>query len=201
MPNISLPPLVIHDYEMPPNTAVIYRARNAVTIGGSTIAGSYSIATAPVTITTQDYMLKDPLNPNNNLILNVLGPSVREDKPEDIAFFSPLGRTRKVAVADKIKGVESVLELDFTEESEFDDFETLRNSQRILLLVRGWTNEQWYIRFGPVMSKTLYNYDPPYRTVTIPWVEVDSSAAGVPIAAVDAEALALEDNDYILLEN
>jgi hypothetical protein len=200
MLNIASPPLYLYDYEMPPNTDVIYRARNAVTIGGSTIAGSYSTTTIPVSINTQDYLLKDPLNPNNNIVLNVLGPSVREDKPEDVAFFSPLGRTRKVAVADKIKGVESTLELDFTDEDEFIAFETLRETQRILLLVRGWTNEQWYIRFGQVMSKTLYNYTPTYRTVTIPWVEVDSSAAGVPIAAIDPDALAAEDDDFILLE-
>ena len=170
----TVTPIIIHDYEMPPNTPVIYRARNLTTVGGSTIASSYSASSAPaVTIVTQEWWLKDPLDPTNNMILQVLGDHMDEDIPEDMAFFSPLGRTRKVSVTDVIKGTESVLTVDFTDEDEYAKFEALRDSQRVLLLVRGWTNKQWYIKFGPTYKHTIYNYTPIYQTVTVPWTEVD----------------------------
>lgn len=161
------------DYEALPNTGAIYRAVTSIVDTGLTITGPYSANTALVVVATNEWWLKSTTDPSFNMILDVIGDNFTQVKPEDKATFSALGRNRKVTVADVIKGEEGTLGLDFLLESNYWSFETLRNRQEVLLLQRGWTNEQWYISLGESREMKLFRYTPTYRQVTIPWVEVD----------------------------
>lgn len=167
-------PVALADYEAPPNTLVKYRARNIKFVNGLIIAGAWS-AIVSATQTTTGWNLKrtDGLEAHNLLDMPFAGESITTSKPEDKAFFSPMGRSRKVSISDVLKGEEGELFLEFLEEATFQDFEALRSLQQPLLLVRGWTDEQWYISLAEDRKMELFNYEPTYRQVKVDWVEID----------------------------
>lgn len=166
-----VPNTTVIDFEAIPNKAVIYRGRSTAANG---VASVWSAPTTPVTAVDNEWRLRDPLDSTRNIVLSVIGDNVSHRIPEDKAFFSPMGRTRKVSVADVIRGNESELQLEFLTEAAWLAFEKLRNSQRTLFLTRGWTGEAWYIQFDQILEMTIHNYFPTYRTVTISWIEMDA---------------------------
>lgn len=154
-----------------PSTPTLYRAR-AYTAGG--IAGAYS-ANVSATVNDTEWRIRDRDNPlTNTMKLNILGASVKTQHPEDKAFFSPLGRARKVAVSDVLKGSESTLQVEFLTDDDYHLFMALRALQKTLWLTRGWTGEGWWIQFTEQGEEELFNYSPTYRTFTIGWIEVDA---------------------------
>lgn len=168
---------ITYDPEVLPNIPTQYRARAKYTSGGSTIVGAWSGWTSAITVAYSEWYLRRTSNviADLGMYLDVVGPNPFAQKsPEDKAFFNPLGRTKKVSVTDTIKGEEGDLLIDFLTESDFQLFETYRNLKETLLLIRGWTNERWFIQLGQIREMDLFNYTPIYRQVRVSWVEVDA---------------------------
>lgn len=167
----------VYDYSMERNTPVVYRAIATASPNGFLLTGVYSSSTGAVTFTSTEWELINPFDHTENMILLVVGSagdSVRYTKPEEKAFFTPLGRTRKVAVSGMVLGEEGTLPLEFISETEYAKYVALRASQQTLLLVCGWTNQQWWIQVESAPQFDLYGYYPTYRTATLPYIEVDA---------------------------
>lgn len=162
-----------YDYEAPNNGPVFYRARSSAVSGGNTlVSGNASIVAA--TLTIPDWWLKDPIEPAHNMVLDIYGDSFQQTKHEDQAVFHAIGRSKVIVVADVVRGEHFTLTPEFLTQTTYDAFEIIRNSQRVLLLQRGYTNEQWYIRLGNERSTSLLNFSPPYRRISIEAEEVDA---------------------------
>lgn len=123
--------------------------------------------------TGRRWWLKDPYNSAANMMVDIADGSFQIKYPEDQAIYNPLGRSRKVFIADTVKGAEFRFTLDFIVEAEYAAFKALRNSQHVLLLQRWWTGEQWFIRLGDIMDTEEMNSSPVRRFVTMEAVEVD----------------------------
>lgn len=170
---VSSSPMTDYDYEAPYNKAFQYRVKSAAIVGFAEVDSAWFAPGTLVTITSDEWELKDPFNSAHNLVLNVIGDHVTQHQPEDKAFFSPVGRTRKLVVSDTIKGAEMALTLEFVTDAEFQKWLVLRNLQQTLLLVRGWTAEQWYVQVDSDPTNDLFNYSPTYRTAQATFIEVD----------------------------
>lgn len=162
------------DWETGPHSRY-YRAKARATVLGLTLSSAYSPIFGPYDIAITNWWLKDPSDYSHNMTLFVTGDSLDTSKPEADAVFSPLGRTRKVVVADSIYGEEFDLELLFTTEADYQKFEVLRNSQRTLLLQApiSTVGTQWYVRLVKDRKTKLLNTADPWRRVTVSAVEVD----------------------------
>jgi hypothetical protein len=125
------------------------------------------------TITNAEWWLKDPQDASRNITIDVTGDTFDTETTEERASYKPLGRRTPIIVADVVRGEEFSLHLEFTTRASLDAFEVLRESQRVLLLQRGFTNDQWYIRLGATRRLSMTSHDPPLWRVTMGADEVD----------------------------
>lgn len=142
----------------------------------ATIASALS-ATAAALFQSKDWWLKDPLDASRNMVIDQIGDKVTQTATEERATYKPLGRKNVVIISDVIHGEHFDLTLEFLTEEAYNRFETLFKSQRTLLLQRGFTGEQWWIRLGQVRALTILNFSPPVRQVRIDADEVDAPPA------------------------
>jgi hypothetical protein len=167
------------DYEVLPGQTVQYRAYATGYVLGQPLNSTYSVVSTlvvpaiPDTTLASRWWLRDPFDHTNNMTVDVTEGGFQLAYPEDQAEFNPLRRTRKVVVGGSIKGAEMTLTLDFISDIEYNNFKALRGRQRVLLLQRPWTSEQWYVRLGKTMTVEEQNTNPPRRFVKIEAVEVD----------------------------
>jgi hypothetical protein len=139
----------------------------------ATITSLASIAVA-ASFASREWWLKDPLDASRNMTFDVVGDRVTQSATEERATYKPLGRKNVVIISDVIHGEHFELTLEFLTDTAYNRFETLYKSQRTLLLQRGFTNEQWWIRLGQVRTLTILNFTPPIRQVKIDAEEVDA---------------------------
>lgn len=78
---------VAYDHEAPPGDPVLYRARTVV----GTLASAPSAVVATLLDPPARNVLKDPLQPENALIVN-MAPGWQEQQDADLQVFHPLGR-------------------------------------------------------------------------------------------------------------
>jgi hypothetical protein len=141
---------------------------------------SAAAATQSATVTVTSWWLKDPTTPARNMPLKVerVSGGLPFSKPEDLGEFSPLGRTRDIFIADQVRGEQIDLPLIFTTAADWTSFETLRGSQRVLLLQSDMT-AQWYVRIGKDRKAQLQfsgerTTTKPVRRVVPHFVEADT---------------------------
>lgn len=137
----------------------------------ATIASSAS-ATSSATLTLEEWWLKDVLNAAENKVISPINKKLSLRRPVDTAFFSPLGRERKVKVFELSRGAEFPLELEFFSQAEVEAFEVWINRHGKLLLQAPW-GEQWYVELDGPFTRHNYNY-PDYFTGDLTFVEVDA---------------------------
>ena len=119
-----------------------------VTIASSTV-------TSAVTVTNGSWWLKDPTDPALNVAIPVDATSpIAFSRNERVTFHQPIGRSRKVWVADTLMGEEFDLKLVFTDDTTYEAFDAIRSGQRTLLL-QSDDEEQWFIRMS---NQRQYEY-------------------------------------------
>lgn len=138
-----------------------------------------SEASASFTITPyiQDWWIKDPLGQFSDLLIHVEGEDLRRDRIQQSATYRPLGRKHPVVVSDKIEGFNGKLDIGFVDDEEgYDKLMAIFDSQRVMLLQNGWLSEQYYVRFRDNWTERIHNTTPPYRVVTVEYIEQESPA-------------------------
>ncbi len=167
--------LTYNDYAAPNSLATIYRVRVETTDPAgtpfTTAWSSNSNSVTPDYTSDTGWLLKD-LTSGTFIELPLINPPFKHKVTEQQARYNPLGRSRVVVVSDTIQGEEFQLDMEFLTVAHFNNFKTLRNYQRTLLLQRVYTDEQWYIRLGADM-----NVDEPNTAqilVSMNAVEVDA---------------------------
>jgi hypothetical protein len=172
----------LFDYEAPRDGTVIwYRVRSwgvdlNILAHPIIYSGWAEFSVTPTASTTSGRWvltdIEDPTNPTS-LLIDILEDGLDIVYPEDLAQYSPLGRTRDVFISDVIRGAEFRFTFDFVDTTEYETFKTLRETQRTLLLQRPWSGDQWYVRLGPKMSVMEMNTNPIRRIVDMTATEVD----------------------------
>lgn len=181
----------IFDYEAPPDTPLLYRARGVIVVGGGIIAGDWSATAGPVawTIVHDETecdgvvaWLKDPLEPFNNRIV-ILGEGALMAKTRRIVrgVFAVLGRSRPVAVTDVRGSMETDLNIITKTPEEAADVVALFDVARTLLVqcpgIYGWLSE--YVSPGDLVERHAINQiHQPERVFTCPVVVVDAPVSG-----------------------
>jgi hypothetical protein len=166
------------DYEFVSGIALQYRASVIGYYQGVPYSSAYYTVGLTPALTTSGtnpkrWWLKDPLTPANSMQVDILQDSFKYKETEAQAKYDPLGRNRNIIVADVIYGKEFSLTLDFLVEAEFDAFRALRNLQRVLLLQRQWSSDQWYVRVQDVIEIDEFNTTPIRYQVALTAIEVD----------------------------
>lgn len=129
--------------------------------------------TASATVTLTAWWLKDVKAPALNREIDVLGP-LRSERRESQGVFRTLGRDRPVVVSGPLTGEEGELVVDFVDQAEYDDFEALRETQRVLLLQSPF-GDSYYVRLGENRRTSFEaaNGADRFREVTVGFIEVD----------------------------
>lgn len=167
---------VIYDYEVPDGVTRRWRAKSRATVGGLTLTSDPSVATVYALMDwTSGWWLKDPLDPTRNLRLRLTETGFTSQAEEPQGIFWGLSRATPVVVSDTPRSESFELGLSFLDDAEYARFETLRASQRTLLLQSDW-GEQWWVRLGGTRQASVLRAVAPRsslpRTVTVPAVEV-----------------------------
>lgn len=129
--------------------------------------------TAAATVTFAAWWLKDPADPTLNREVDVQQP-LRSERREQQGVFRTLGRDRPVVVTGPITGEEGELTIVFVTDAEFDAFEALRATQRVLLLQSPF-DDNYYVRLGDTRRTEFMaaNGTTRYREVSIGFIEVN----------------------------
>jgi hypothetical protein len=171
-----------NDYEVMGGQTVSYRAYVISYQTNQALQSAYSTPVTIVVPNTTDPVLarrwwfRDPYDPTDNMPFDILEGGLQINYPEDQALFNPIGRNRKVVVAGAVKGAEFSLTLDFLSDTEYNSFMALRGKQRVLLMQRSWSLEQWYVKLGNSVTVDEENTTPVRRSVKLEAVEVDVPA-------------------------
>ena len=133
---------------------------------------SAASSTSSVTLSLSSWWLKNPEDPSLNLAISIVDDKLTMKRPIDAAFFSPLGRDRKVKVGELARGVELQAELEFFDLDELRSFEWEINIQGRVWLLQSPFSEQWYVAQDGSFTTHQYNY-PDYFTGDLGLIEVD----------------------------
>lgn len=186
----------ISDYEAPPDTAVIYRARGLTVAAGGTIAGDWSASTSAKSWALVYNLancdgavawLKNPLDPNLNMLVR-LGPGSLISKTRRISrgVFDILGRQNPVVVSDSRRSIETTLTILTMTVAEEARVIALFASATTLLLqapdVFGWASA--YISAGDLVEEqSIPNISRSERRFTVP-IGVTDAPVGIPVPVV-----------------
>lgn len=140
-------------------------------MGDNGITANSNVQTTSIIL--EDWWLKDPSDYANNIQIEVEQDELIIDTPKDISFFEPLGREKKVAVEDVVRGDEFRLNLAVVNESDYENLKELLTSTKTLLIQSTVYGEQWYVRIKSPVKRTILNSVDPYAHFPIDFVEVD----------------------------
>ena len=98
------------------------------------------------------------------IALNVKNTDLSETLVETQAQHITLGSEYTTILADTIKAAEFNLLVDFLDDFSWQQFISLRNKQKVLLLTAPY-GAQWYVRIGSDVIPTLINAESVYREV------------------------------------
>lgn len=168
--------LAATDYEALTQTSLLYRVHATVNPIGAVVNYTFSpmVVSAPLTRSQDDWFVVDPLANSAGQLLNVQS-QFEHDEEEPQSVIHPLGRENAVVVSGVIHSESGSLDLVFFDEASFQAFQTLRRSQRTLLLQSPF-GFQYYVRLGAVRKSVLVSGQGTnrVRNVSIDWVEVDT---------------------------
>lgn len=129
------------------------------------------------TINTGEWWIKDPLGYVDDLLVHVPGNELSRARMQQSAAYRPLGRRYPIVVSDAVEGYSGSVDFEFV--GALDDFEKLKaifDEQRVMLLQSGWLKEQYYVRFRDNWQEKIANTDPPYRVVSVDYLEQEKPA-------------------------
>lgn len=177
----------VYDYEAPPETPLVYRARGFIVIGGGLVAGdwsadsgvcSWSIDTDTSTCEGTQAWLKNPIDPSMNRLV-VLGEGALMAKQRRVTrgVFQVLDRKPPIAVTDVRHSIETDLTVLTQTAMEADDVVALFDAAVTLLLqcpsIFGWLSE--YVSPGDLTEIHAINeIFKEQRILSAPIVVVDS---------------------------
>jgi hypothetical protein len=172
--------LVVVDYTAPYGSPR-YRASSYGTDGAYTLTSDPSaVATVTLAATAGVTWLKDITDPTRNRHVSLTGDAWESSKRERVVFFEFLGRTKPVPYSGGMLGNVFPVVIQAFSEAEWQAIELLRESGRTLLLQTDMPGQQWWVRFGPELSRTLARsverLTKPYRRLAVQLVEVDAPA-------------------------
>lgn len=171
--------LTVWDYEIMAGVAYQYRASTFGYYQDYEFAQpTYYTANVTPALTTSGtnprrWWLKDPLDPTKSMQVDILEDALVYDEAEAQTQYEPLGHNRYLIIADVVYGKLFTVTFDFIDPTEYANFKTLRNSQRVLLLQRQWNGDQWYVRLGPSVKVSEENTTPVRYLVDTTAIEVD----------------------------
>jgi hypothetical protein len=103
-------------------------------------------AAAVATVPYDRWWLKDPLHPELNTEIRVLGEiTLRPREPQ--GEFDAIGRTDPITVTEGRKGWTGDIVVQCDDEDAYNALDALVSSGRVLLLVDGSLPRQWYVKF------------------------------------------------------
>lgn len=166
---------VITDSEAPSNVGLRYRVRIVSFIDATEPFYSAWSTIALTILNSTDWWLKNTTYPGYNSILGVLDKHTITLKGQQTTYYT-LGNKFPIVVSDLTNGEDGTLTYDMQTLTEYNAIRRLLVSTNILLLQSPFNGDQWYIRVNADRSYTTENTSPeaPYRTGSIPYVEVAS---------------------------
>lgn len=122
------------------------------------------------------WTLQDPTNAATIRSIEMLpaNGSFNISRREEQSAMGPIGRPNLVVVADVVRGYHFEFHFEFLSMDDYDVYEALRVTQRVLLLRSFWLQRQWYIRFNETEELSIYNTEPARMEVHIGAEEQDS---------------------------
>jgi hypothetical protein len=146
--------VAIPDYDAPPNTVRIYRARSGRVFEGQELVSSAS-PQVDGTLVLDSWWLLDPLDPATRMRVVCFrgrGDTAMEmTSTEQQAEFEVIGSPYSVTLSGAVQGERWDHTFTFASRAELAAFEQLRRAQRVLLLKNQHgqgTDAQWYVRIG-----------------------------------------------------
>jgi hypothetical protein len=146
----------VFDYEVPPNTARLYRARTGARdyqidpIAGAELTSAAS-SSLSVTLPVADFYVVDPYTQTRLLLPLVGDVSLSSALPQ--GEFEVLGRKYTITTSDAPKGERFTLRLAFNSAAEYDAFEAFRQSQHVLY-IQTPAKRSWYVTLGSPRATT-----------------------------------------------
>lgn len=140
--------LTWNDYEWPGSSPMassdLYYLTQVNTV--TSVASPFSLALQlEGVIATSEWLLIDPLSVADNVRLNVKPDGVKIETQEMLQAFTPVGRSRKIIIADKVLGDTITLDLiTFTQ----TDYAALQKqlAKQTTLFLQAPDGESWYVR-------------------------------------------------------
>lgn len=164
------------DYEAPPNATRFYRTRAYRISSGFRIVSAWSGSFAGATPTATRWRLLDPVAASAGILVRLAGDTLGHDSEEPTQVLYPLGRRNPVVISGTIQGETYNLTFVFSDATTYQQFEALRNTQRVLLL-KSPRGIQTYIKFvgsrAVTEDRTTADIAPYWYTVTVQAVEQD----------------------------
>lgn len=165
----------VYDYEAPPNSPRLYRARTSVSdqwLPAELLSDPSSSVSA--TLPNTVWVLKDPIACVPGLVVSHRGDlALSADIQQEVANVQ--GRRTPVVLSD-VPGGETIPLALTVRGADWETFEAMRKQNRALLLQSDMT-DQWYLRIIGARKATLVNNvsrkTAPVRIVEITCVEVE----------------------------
>lgn len=102
------------------------------------------------------WWLKDPLEPANNMEVSMQPGKLQSSATDPQQIVFPIGRPDPIVMADTIKmPTLTSIPFRFLDDSEYQAFERLRATGRVLLLQGPQEVGQWYVRLGDTKTDAL----------------------------------------------
>jgi hypothetical protein len=169
--------MVFHDYERPPWVITRYRAYAIDTAGGVRAASAPS-AEAVAEWQSNDWWLKDPLDPSRNRIVGVSSFPFAERRPQ--TRLDLLGNDKPAVIHDGSKGFEGQCSMWALDQETFDALLAMVRDSDTLLIQRN-LGDQFYIARGDSVNieqlRAVPLADEPYsvrhaHSLSFSWTEV-----------------------------
>lgn len=136
-----------YDFEVPPNVLARYRAVAEAEEAGNDLVSAWSATVIQDAVLTIDrWWLKDPVNPNLSMSIDV-APPFRFRRKERHEVFDPIGRRHSVIVTDGPKGIEGALNVWCKDQVTYDLLDAVLGTGRQLLLLDP-LGRSWWVKFG-----------------------------------------------------
>lgn len=163
-------------YEAPPGVSTSYRAAVIGLLSGNAVQSPYS---SIVNITSMPagnpyWWIIDPLDPSNNMQVDMSGNSWKYNKNESQGVFRVMGAENPIVVSDVVQSKSGSLPCYFESRILYDLFSAMRDNQHTVLIKRVYAAamDQFYVRFGSNLSVEEFNTTPISIQADIEFTEV-----------------------------
>lgn len=167
----------LYDYEAPRGVSLLYRARvtEGLTASGTTISSDWTTTSSLTLDNDLNWWLKDPLDPDRNMVVIAEGDALTKDHQIDVAHFRPLGSELYTAIADVARDPRfPTLTIGTVGKQEYDDLMLLLKSLRTLLLQSPMDgeDEQAYVSVDSPINERVLNTSSLWRKLVVTLIPV-----------------------------